>query len=351
MKILFLPLYGIGDTLMTTPALRILKRERPEWKVHVLTMFKATHDVLLRNPCVDEIIYFPLLSSRWQGLKFAFSLRGEYRITINPYPSNRRDYNILAYLIHAPYRLGHEYKQDNFKELNFLKNIRIMEDDSLHNVEENIRLLELLGIKSREKLPLELHLSPEEIAWGKRYLEERGIEGFLVGSHPGSSLFKYHTAKRWDKEKFKKLFDIILEERKDARILLFGGKEELGLREEIRKINPERMHVIDTKTVRETAAIMKNLSIFITNDSGVMHLAAACMVPIVAIFGPTNPGWVGPWGVPSRVVRLGLPCSPCFRYSPKPMICWAKRNYECMRKIEVEDVYRAYRSLTRELGI
>lgn len=351
MKILFLPLYGIGDTLMITPSLRILKRERPDWEIHVFTMFKSTYDVLLRNPCIDEIIYFPLLSSRLKGLRFAFSLRGDYQITINPYPSNRKDYNLLSYIIHAPFRLGHEYKQDNLKELNFLKNIRIMEDDSLHNVEENLRLIEMLGIKSNEKLPLELHLSPEEIAWGKRYLSKRGIEGFLIGSHPGSSVFKFHIAKRWDKEKFKRLFLMIIEERRDARILLFGGKEEIGLREEIRKVFPERIHVIDTKSVRETASIMRNLSLFITNDSGVMHLAASSMVPIIAIFGPTNPRWVGPWGVPSRVIRAGLPCSPCFRYSPRPMICREKRDYECIKKIEVEDVYRAYLSLTRELGI
>jgi len=72
-----------------------------------------------------------------------------------------------------------------------------------------------------------------------------------------------------------------------------------------------------------------------------MHMAAAARVPVVAIFGPTNPAWVRPWGVPHRVVRACESCKPCFRYSPIPMRCIADSDFACLREITVEQVYNA----------
>jgi ADP-heptose:LPS heptosyltransferase len=101
--------------------------------------------------------------------------------------------------------------------------------------------------------------------------------------------------------------------------------------------------------VRQAAALMKKCSLFISNDSGPMHMAAAVGVPTVAIFGPTNPVWVKPWGVKHRIVRLGLPCSPCFRYSPAPLKCAAHIDFACLKDIDVDQVHKACLDLFLEL--
>jgi len=84
----------------------------------------------------------------------------------------------------------------------------------------------------------------------------------------------------------------------------------------------------------ELAALVRRSGICITNDSGPMHLAAALGTPLVAIFGPTDPVWVGPYGHPRSVVRVGLPCSPC--YLRKLREC--PYDHACMKKVSAETV-------------
>jgi ADP-heptose:LPS heptosyltransferase len=106
-KILVLPMYGIGDVLMTTPALRNLK-EQTDVEVTYLHMFKTTHDILMHNPYADRHIYFPFLEvSKLSGFRFFLQLRGKYDYSINFYPSNRRQYNLAAYVVGSPVRIGH----------------------------------------------------------------------------------------------------------------------------------------------------------------------------------------------------------------------------------------------------
>ena len=91
---------------------------------------------------------------------------------------------------------------------------------------------------------------------------------------------------------------------------------------------------------------MKNLDLFVSNDSGLMHLAAAVGLPVVAIFGPTNPKWVKPWKVNSKIVKLNLDCSPCFVYSPKLLMCARKKEeFKCIRDITPEMVINAIKEM------
>jgi len=83
----------------------------------------------------------------------------------------------------------------------------------------------------------------------------------------------------------------------------------------------------------------------LSNDSGLMHTAAACRVPCVSIYGATNPVWDGPWKTEVVVVSRHLPCSPCFYYSSRPLDCPAKLDYACVRELPVEDVEKAARQL------
>lgn len=344
-KILVLPLYGIGDVLMTTPAIRNLK-EQLDCAITYLHMFKNTHDILLNNPYIKENIFFPFLeTSRLAGIRFLLQFRKKFDCSINFYPSNRRDYNLAAYIVGSSVRIGHRYIMGDLTGLNFLKNRTVREDDSIHNVEENLRLLDFMGIKERKPYSLDIYLKDEERIFADQWLSEQNIDkgNFLIGLHPGTSVFKNHDKRRWSEESFGELINRLSAHWRNCVFLLFGGLEEKPLRDTIISYagDAKRVLSVDSVSVRQSASLMMKCRLFISNDSGPMHMAAAARVPTVAIFGPTNPVWVRPWGVPYRVVRSCISCSPCFRYSPKPLHCMADRDFACLQEITVEQVCSA----------
>ncbi len=353
-RIITMPVYGIGDMLMATPALRNIK-ERLGARVVCLHMFGSTRDVMIGNPHVDENHLFPFLTRpKMEGIRFLLKFRGRgFDASINLYPSNRRDYNLSAMLVGAPVRIGHRYALRDVRELNFLKNRTLREDDSLHNVQENLRLLRFLGIEDPEPYPLGIYLSDEERAWADGWADGHGLGGrVLFGFHPGSSLFKEHAKKRWPREKYAALIHELSGAAGDAAFLLFGGPEEDPLKHEIIQLaglGAGRVIAVSTASIRQSAALMGLCRVFVTNDSGLMHLAAALSVPTVALFGPTNPQWLAPWRTPSRVLRMPG-CPPCFRYSPIPQRCRRGEDFACLAAMDVKTVLGAAMELLEGKG-
>lgn len=347
MKIGITPLYGIGDTLLYTPAVRVLKENFPDYEITAFTFFPTTRDILKNNPYIDRIVYFPMLKeSKFKTLKFLMKYMRKFDVVINFYPSNRREYNLFALLLFPRKIIGHEYIRSNFWNLNFVKSWRVKEDYSLHVVEENLNLLRFFGIESPPSYPLVLNLTQEEMEFGQRFLKK--FEGKpLIGIHPGTSSFKNHEKRRWPLEKFIELGKLIAREYKDAVIFVYGGPEEKPLKEFIRDglEGVIRVVPVETSNIRETAAIMSFMDYFISNDSGLLHIASALKLPTVGIFGPTNPTWVHPWKTSHRVVRLGLPCSPCFYYSPKPLTCPSGLDFKCLKDLSAEMVFEALKDL------
>jgi heptosyltransferase II len=351
--ILILPLYGIGDVLMSTPAIRNLK-EQLGCEITYLHMFRTTYDILQNSPHIKENIFFPFLtSSKLEGIRFLLQFRKRFDASINFYPSNRRDYNLAAFVAGSPLRIGHRYAMRDIAELNFLKNRTVQEDDSLHNVEENLRLLQFLGIEKSMTYPLDFFATEEEDIFAELWLKQNTAEtSTLVGLHPGASTFKNHARKKWPEASFAALIENLSEELKNASFLLFGGPEEQEIRKAVLSAvrTSARVLSVDSFSVRQSAALMKRCNIFISNDSGPMHMAAAARIPTVAIFGPTNPVWVSPWDVPHIVARACESCKPCFRYSPVPMSCTTDRDFACLREITVEQVYNACVELMKDMN-
>jgi len=97
-----------------------------------------------------------------------------------------------------------------------------------------------------------------------------------------------------------------------TRIFLFGGKEEGRLNKEIAKTIGKHATIVQRSSILETAALIEKMSLFISNDSGLMHIAVSVGVPTVAIFGPTDATRTAPYGSQHRVLRQDLKCSPCW---------------------------------------
>ena len=353
-KIIVTPLIGLGDVLMTTPALELLKKAVPESSVTYCTMNRGTYEVLLGNPDIDTLVYYPMLgpnkaAALWQILR---ECSGRYDVSINFYPSNRIHYNLFSLLTLAPLRIGHTYLRMNFSQANWIKNRTVVEDDTRHCVEENVALLPFLGIDSaaaRRPVPrLKLCLDEKEIEGGRAFRLKNAAGGPLIGVHAGTSVFKGHAARRWPKERFASLIRSV----PDAGFVLFGTAEEEEANRYIVQASaaPDRVTLVNDKTIRQVAAMIRACDFFITNDSGLMHVAAAAGTPVIAIIGPTNPAYIYPWGVEHRVITAPTPCRHCFHYSPKPLRCTNAVQFECLTAITVESVTSATKEFVRKFN-
>ncbi|NWF50933.1 MAG: glycosyltransferase family 9 protein [Ignavibacteriaceae bacterium] len=339
-------LSGIGDALMFTPALRLLKQNLPDTEISALVMFKGAEDILKNNPCLDRVIRFDFLKEgAFKSLLFLLKLRKTYDASVNVYPSNRKEYNLISFLIGAKQRAAVDYLRMNKANLGWLNNLRVLENDSTHNVMTNIALVsKLLKKNLTDELPMEIFLSEEDISFSEKYLADAGINKneLVIGFHPGCATLKNHSKRRWETEKFAGLGKRLITQ-KDARILIFGGHEEDELKESIfNSIRSERARVVKTNSLSQTAAVMKRCDLFITNDSSLMHVASALKLKVVAIIGPTNTAYIHPWKTNHEIVSLNLDCAPCFYYSPKPLACSRKDvEFKCIKELSTEMVYSA----------
>lgn len=345
MKILVNALSGIGDAIMFTPSLKKLSEDLPEAEIDALVMYKSVQDIYERLPFVNKILYWNFLSKpKFDSLRFVLGLRGRYNTVINVYPSNRKEYNLISFLTGAKKRVGVKYLRKDFSNFGFLNNIRITENDLLHNVEENILLCEALTGKPAKSIgPLVIEFGENENKFAEDWLAGKKIasDKIVFGFHPGCSTLKNHDKRRWETDKFARLAEQLIE-KYNATVLLFGGPEERNLKEEIISFfDSKEIIAVETESLIQTAALMKRCNLFVTNDSSLMHVAAALKLDTVAIIGPTNPNYIRPWQTNHKIASLNLECSPCFYYSPKPLTCNRKDvQFKCIRELDVETVFR-----------
>ena len=193
-------------------------------------------------------------------------------------------------------------------------------------------LIHSLGLKISPPM-ISLPLTEEEKESAKEFLLSLsiGLNRPLVVLNPGAA---YGQAKRWPLEKFAELAKK-LQKTKKADILIVGSSHEDQLCESIVSLMPEKPRNLAGKTsLRMLAAIISYSDLFVTNDSGPMHMANALKIPVVAIFGPTDPKITGPFQEPSVVIKKDPPCWPC-SYRECPF------DHRCMMDIEPEEVYQA----------
>jgi len=356
-RILILALSGIGDALMFTPALRLLRDTYPDTQIDVLTMFKGIEDIFSANPDISNVLYWNFLKeSPIKSLKFIFSIRGTYSHTITAFPANRFHYAIVARLIGSKKRIGHRYIHDSVTQLNALNNILLDERNELHNCEENIRIASTLGAKIPETLPpMSLHITKEDQDYAVKWLANHDFvqDSSLLGIHAGSAIVKNQINKRWNPEHYAELCAKASSDL-GMNILLFGGPEEQALNEQIstmiRNGHPTaKIEIVQASTLTKSLAIMNHCKAFISNDSGLMHCAAALQLPMIAIFGYTSHVHTAPWNNPNAVVaRRNLSCSPCFYFSPKPASCQFEGTanaFTCIRDISPMDIFHSLKQI------
>lgn len=330
---------------MFSPLLPLLNNHLPDSQIDMLVMFKSVKEMYVHNPYLTNVYHIDFLKqSKPASLRQVSNLkRNKYDVSINVYPSNRFEYNFLNYLLGAKKRLSHSYIHSNFFRAEFLNNVKVPEIKDRHNVLQNFGLVNKIISASEDELgPMEIFLSTEDDEKAQEWIKQINPDNKqIIGIHAGSSTLKNHIHKRWDKNKYAELCNILINKH-NSIILLFGN--EFDLNNEINQMLNGQGIIASTDNYMDSMARLKYCDYFFSNDTAFLHSAAAFQIPTIAIFAYTNWKELYPWKCHHEIIRLDLNCSPCFYNSPKPVECiWqGSDEFKCINNISVEKVYEAF---------
>lgn len=332
-KILVVQTGFLGDVILTTPLLSGIRRCFPSAHVTVLCTPQAKA-LLEGNPDLQEVLTDNKKGDGkgWLGLwRQARELRKRgFTMAFSPHKSLRSA--LLLFLASIPNRVG--FRQNAGW---FFYHYRVDRDPSRHDVERVLSLLQPFatdGAEGRRELRVFADDRARESAG--RLFGSRGAAGdaLVFGINPGS----VWATKRWTAEGYAELI-IRLKEKYRCEILLFGGPEDNGVVQRIQQLSGGLgVDLAGKIDLRELICAIEHCDIFITNDSGPMHIAVARGVPVVAVFCATTRS-LGFYPYSSRavVVEKNLPCRPCSSHGGRrcPL-----GTGDCMRLIGAEDVLR-----------
>lgn len=318
----------IGDSILALPAMANLKQNFPESELWVAAN-EWVGDLFRMANYFEGIIPLPG-QNNLKNLNFSARELRKSTFDLGILLTNSFGSALLFYLARIPQRWG--YKRDSRGFL-LTRGVPVQNRANLsHQVHYYLDLISCLGLKNYTT-ELNLSLDQRELARGKKWLESLNIDTKkpLVIINPGAF---YGPAKRWPASKYSELASI-LQEKNNAQILIIGSETEIPLAERIATDMHEKPFILAGQTsLSELAAVINFSSVFISNDSGPMHLANALKIPIVALFGPTDPQRTGPYQNPYILFHKGAPCWPC-SYRECPF------DHRCMMSITPQEVFEA----------
>ncbi len=326
----------IGDVLLSTPAVEALRKALPEAYLVVLVAPHAREIVEL-NPYLNGILVLDK-KGRHRGLFGTFRLIGELRRhrfdTALVLHGTRRVHLALA-LARIPDRVGYDRKWGFFLTRR-LKDIKVFGER--HETEYSLDLVRELGLlveAGRVTMPT----TEESDRRIERLLKEKGIseKDRLVAIHPGAS----SLSKRWMSERFAALADRL--QGAHYKVAIVTGPEDIQTGQEvIRGMTHSPVDLCGKMSIRELASFFKKSSLLISNDSGPVHVAVGVGIPVISIFGRSQPGlsrgrW-RPLGERDIALQKDVGCPVCLA-DDCPI------QFECLRALTVEEVLEAARRI------
>jgi ADP-heptose:LPS heptosyltransferase len=352
-KILVISMAGIGDTLLATPLIHELRANFPDATIDVLVLWAGSKDLLENNPHLNSVHQKNLIkTNKLAAAQFLWSLRKNcYDVSINTHPQSRIHYRIAAQVVGAAIRISHEYECFGWLDRQ-LVNKTLPQDYTRHSVENNFDVLPLIG--ATKKLPtheLEIFLTADEKKWAGDFLAKNRLAGQkILGIHVGSGGTKNLPLKRWPLKNYAGLIRRLNRERPDIHVLLFGGPEETKDHQVV-LAQASRDLTLEAKTqnLRQTAALMKHCSAFLSVDTALMHIAAAVKVPNqIVIEAMTLNATNLPYGNEFTLIKnpvvngRGL---DFYRYDGGDIKGTREELIACMASVKIEDVFETVTKL------
>jgi lipopolysaccharide heptosyltransferase II len=296
----------LGDAVMSAPAVRAIKLGRPDARVTILTRDKLA-DFWRAMPEVDEVIGVPEDAG---VLKVAWRIRKRFDVAVL-FPNSARS-ALEAWLAGIPRRVGYLGHKREWM-LNQIVPEPKKQLRPRHHAARYMRIAEKMGAPS---VPFAFPAAPRP-------------EGPLrIGICPGA---EYGGAKRWYPARFRKMMKLV-QERVDCTFVVVGVlRDEPIAREVLGGFKGKVEDLVGRTTLAQLIEELRRLHVLVTNDTGTMHLAASLGVPVVALFGSTEPRLTGPLGEGHAVLRHQVECSPCFQRE-------CPLDFRCMDAITAEEV-------------
>lgn len=332
-RTLLFRLRSLGDTVLMTPVATVLKRLPGS---HVGVVIEHPYEQILKgNPHIDQLFVLDnqpnKWAARWRILRQIRAFDPDLAIDLHGGTTSA----LLTALSGAPKRAGYRRSRSAF-----LYNIRVPDSRQVwdrphvHTVEHQLSTLKHLGFPVEPVPPLSVPVAQEDVRWVRAELEVRGArEGFVL-VHPAAAF----DTKQWAVENFSSLAGELAE--KGHSVVATSGPGENHLLEKMRANCPPEVQFIDPLNVSRFAALVSLCGLYIGNDTGATHIAAALKRRIVVVFGSSNFRVWYPWESEHRLIRSDLPCMPCPGY-----YCLHFDEPRCIRSIPVERVLEAALSL------
>ena len=321
----------VGDAVMSLPVLAGLTRLFPEAHITILAAPRVA-PLFSGQPGVTDVLSYPTGQKKW---RFLLGLKGKFDLALAL--PNSWESALGLWFTRTLHRLGYAANGRAPLLTMAVKGRECLK--GLHQVCYYLGLLRAFG-PVRNFSPPRLHLSEVERAEARNFFQKdgRNSDAPWIGLAPGAT---YGPAKRWPAERFAAVGDLLQQEFQ-AGLVLLGGQADLDAAAQVQHHGGGKyLNLAGKTTLRQALKILSQLKVLITNDSGLMHAAAALDVPVVALFGSTDPMATGPFSPQVTIIHHPLPCSPCLKRT-------CSLGYQCLTEITVPEVFAAARRWLEE---
>ncbi len=331
-RILIVRTDRVGDVILSTPVIKALRSAYPNAYL-AMVVRPYTRIIVDGNPNLDEVILYDKDSKEknwFAAFKFSRELaKKKFDLAVVLNPSNRS--NLIPFLAGIPRRIGYDRKYG------FLLTDRIKDTKHAgkkHEIEYNLDIVRALGVEAADNSSF-VPVSPESEKWAEDVLKKENILPFdkLAVINPGAS----EKSKMWFPERYAGVANKLAE--KGVKIIILGGpgdKEIAG--QVINNLRCAYINMVGNNNISQAASLLKRCALFISSDTGPMHLASCVGTPVIAILGRSQPGlsplrW-GPRSKKSVVIHKELGCEACLAHN-------CKKGFLCLQAITENDVLAA----------
>lgn len=341
---------GIGSMTMFTP---FLQRLRDGWPHADITLACHTDwysfEVVAGSGLVDHVQRLRCHGATWftmlrRGIQLG---RRGWDIAVVRFGTMFPEIAIALVAGRVPLRAGHVSSDLWRCPWDPLFNLGTPMPDSLHEVDRSLAIADTLGLPRTDEPSLVCSVSQEDWLIADKLLENAGISDAdpTIAIHVGSG--KWHPWKQWPPVHWRRL--IALATSHGIKVIVLGGEDDVGLIGRALECRPSG--VVDFSgmcSLRQSACVIARSSVFVSADTGPMHIAAAMRTPVVALFGPTDEMRTGPYRIAHLIVRSDA-CNraPCYKDGATTTAC-NEQLPSCMSALRPERVYEAVQRLLGE---
>ncbi|MEW6619388.1 MAG: lipopolysaccharide heptosyltransferase II [bacterium] len=335
-KILIIRLSSIGDILLSSPLIRLIRKRFPDAEIDMVICAEF-EELVSANPNINQVILFDRKTGIRGLLRLCKKIKEkQYDLIVDIHKKLRS----LVICLTSGAKQKVSYNKHSFLRFLLVKFKINRYSNTPYMANLYLKSIERFGVED-EGQGLEFYITPSKEAVILELLRSEGIskEDILIGIAPGA----YWATKKWPKERYIELANWLIQNKK-SKIVIFGGKDEVELSQEIKLALFNKPIVAAGRlSLMETAALLKRCKVLITNDTGIMHISVAVKTPVVAIFGPTVKEFgYYPYRGANRVISKDLPCRPC---STKGSSKCPIKTFDCMRLISSNEVLEAVKEL------